>query len=420
LRDWANQIRQALGVNASLEAVQVNDKTVVCIAVAESNLKPIRYKGRSWKRVGSTDQQASEEDETRWVLERIGQTWDALPEPHARWDDLVPEQITLFRKRCNQQGRRLIPESEDDATVLRKLGLITSEGLLTRAAVLLFGREPQRFYPNAFVKIGRFRSPTHIVDDREIRGGLFEQVEETMQYFRERLTTRYEIGGEPAREVVWEYPLDALREAVLNAVCHRDYLDSAHTQIRWYDDRIVIYNPGALQPPLTVERLFQEHISKPRNRLIAEAFYNIGWIERWGTGIQRMRSACLENEQPEPVITEEGGLWVVFHKDWLTEDYLQQLELNSRQIQAIFWLKTHERITNTQYQQLFSVGKRTASLDLSQLVQKGLVEQVGTTGKGTYYRLRLPKGAIGEAKGQQTGNSNTEATPNGADNEMKV
>lgn len=416
LRDWANQIRQALGVNASLEPVAVGDKTVVRITVAESGLKPVRFRGRSWKRVGSTDQQASEDDETRWVLERIGQTWDALPEPRACWDDLAPEQIALFRRRCNQQGRRLIPDSEDDVTVLSKLGLITPEETLTRAAVLLFGREPQRFYHNAFVKIGRFRSPTHIVDDREMRGGLFKQVEETIQYFRDRLTTRYEIGGDLAREVVWEYPLDALREAVLNAVCHRDYLDSAHIQIRWYDDRIVIYNPGALQPPLTIERLFQEHISKPRNRLIAEAFYNIGWIERWGTGMQRMRSACLENGLPEPVIREDGGLWVVFQRDWLTEEYLHRLGLNSRQIQAILWLKTHERLTNTQYQRLFGVSKRTASLDLSQLIRKGLVEQVGTTGKGTYYRLRPFKGAIGAEKGQQTGNWDTEAAPNAADN----
>lgn len=409
LRDWANQIRQTLGVNATLDALEVDGKTVVRIAVAESNAKPVRFKGRSWKRAGSTDQHASDEDETRWVLERVGQTWDAMPEPRARWDDLSPEQMARFRRLCNQQGRRPIPDHEDDATVLRKLGLITPDGQITRAAVLLFAREPQRFYLNAFVKIGRFRSPTHIVDDREIQGTLFEQVEEVMQYFRDRMTTRYEIRGEPARQVIWEYPLDALREAVLNAVCHRDYLDSAHIQIRWYDDRIVFYNPGALLPPITVERLFQEHISKPRNRLIAEAFYYIGWIERWGTGIQRMRAACHENGQPDPVIKEEGGLWVIFQKDWLSEDYLQRLGLNPRQIQAILWLKTHEHLTNTQYQRLFRVSKRTASLDLSRLQEQGLVEQVGTRGKGTYYRLCAPKRAIGATIGQQLGNHGTDS-----------
>lgn len=317
-RDWANQIRQTLGVNAHLKPLQVGDKTVMRIEVGESQAKPVRFKGRSWQRMGSTDQQASDEDETRWVLERVGQTWDALPEPRARWDDLSPEQITLFRQRCNLQGRRPIPEGEDDATVLSKLGLITPEGQITRAAVLLFGREPQRFYLNAFVKIGRFRSPTNIVDDREMRGTLFEQVEAVMQYFRERMETRYEFTGDPAREVVWEYPLDALREATLNAVCHRDYFDSAHIQIRWYDDRVVFYNPGVLQPPLTVER-----------------------------------------------------------------------------------------ITNTQYQQLFRVSKRTASLDLSHLQEQGLVEQVGTRGKGTYYRLRAFKRAIGASIGQELGNYET-------------
>jgi ATP-dependent DNA helicase RecG len=165
---------------------------------------------------------------------------------------------------------------------LRKLGLITEQEQITRAAVLLFAYEPQLFYHNAFVKIGRFRDEIHIEDDREVKGTLFDQVEEIMRYFLENLKTRYEFTGEAAREIIWEYLLEALREATLNAICHRDYLDSAHSQIRWYDDRIVFYNPGGIPAPLTLEQLMQDHPSKPRNRLIAELFYCIGWIEQWG------------------------------------------------------------------------------------------------------------------------------------------
>jgi len=387
LRDWANQIRQALGVNARLEPLQIGDKTIVRIAVAESQAKPIRFKGRSWQRVGSTDQQASDEDETRWVLERIGQTWDALPDLRVHWNDLSSEQIALFRRRCNLQGRRLIPESEDDATVLGKLGLITPDGQITRAAVLLFGREPQRFYLNAFVKIGRFRAPTHIVDDREIRGTLFEQVEGTMQYFRDRMETRYEFTGEPAREVVWEYPLDALREAVVNAICHRDYLDSAHIQIRWYDDRIVFWNPGKLPPALTVETLLRDHPSLPRNRLIAEAFYYIGWIERWGTGIQRMREACLSTGLPEPIFSDHLGIWTTFRKDILTEEYLKSLGLSERQIQAVAHVRQRGSIMNSEYQRIFGVGKATATRELRELVLRGVFATEGRSKRHIRYIL---------------------------------
>jgi ATP-dependent DNA helicase RecG len=108
-----------------------------------------------------------------------------------------------------------------------------------RSAHESFGNQPQRFYPSAIVKIGRFRSPTLIVDDREVYGTDFDQVEGTMGYFREHLQTRFEFVGEPARKVIWEYPLEALREAITNAVCHREHLDTGHTQVRWYDEHLL-------------------------------------------------------------------------------------------------------------------------------------------------------------------------------------
>jgi ATP-dependent DNA helicase RecG len=164
-------------------------------------------------------------------------TWDQVVEPRATLSDLDPEQLRRFRKLCSLKGRRTIPDEEDDATVLAKLGLLR-EGQLLRAAVMLFAKEPQRFYPSAFVKVGRFRSPTLIVDDREIYGTLLDQVDGVMGYFREHLQTRFEFTGEIAREVIWEYPLEALREAITNAVCHRDYLDVGHTQVRWHDEHV--------------------------------------------------------------------------------------------------------------------------------------------------------------------------------------
>jgi len=184
LRDWANKIREELGVNARLELGEVEGKPVVRIVVEESLSKPVCYRGRAYVRSGSTDRIATDEEETRWVLERTGQTWDALPERRARWEHLDPEQIRRFRRLCNLKGRRPIPEDEDDETVLRKLGLLTEDGGITRAAVLLFGREPQYFYVQAFLRIGRFRTPTFVTDDHPIYGTLWDQVDGAMTYFR--------------------------------------------------------------------------------------------------------------------------------------------------------------------------------------------------------------------------------------------
>jgi len=169
----------------------------------------------------------SHEEIVQRLLGASGASWDASVERKATWADLdgrrVREYVTVIR----QTGRRPIPARTSEREVLRKLDLLAGTGP-TRAAILLFGKTPTRFYPSAFIKLGRFRSPTLIVDDRKVSGSLLNQVEETMAWLRERLRTRFEVTGRPQRDVIWEYPLEAVREAIVNAVCHRDYLSAAH------------------------------------------------------------------------------------------------------------------------------------------------------------------------------------------------
>ncbi|HEX29463.1 TPA: transcriptional regulator [Candidatus Poribacteria bacterium] len=395
LRDWANRIAQATHMNPQISMVDYKGEAIVLIRVLESPMKPVPCRGRYFKRVGKSTRRMTEEDLTRAVLDKVGMTWDEVVEPRATLDDLDPEQLRRFRSLCNQKERRPIPPNEDDRTVLEKLGLLR-EGELLRAAVLLFGKDPQRFYPSARVKIGRFRSPTLIVDDRLIGGTLFDQVENTMLYFRERLQTRFEFVGEPAREVIWEYPLEALREAITNAVCHRDYLDTGHIQVWWYDDRIVFFNPGGLPPPLSVEQLKGPHPSKPRNRKIAEIFYYAGLIEQWGRGIQKILDECADANLPEPEFEERmGGLWLTFRQDILTEDHLRSLGLNERQIKAVLYVKEKGSITNREYRQVNSVSNKTAYLELNDLVQRGLLVQEGT-GKSLRYALSKSNAKVTE------------------------
>jgi ATP-dependent DNA helicase RecG len=391
MRDWANRIVQAAHVHPQIKRISYRGKNIVAIQVSESAVKPVPCRGRYLIRVGRSNRQMTDDDLTRAVLGRLAMTWDEIVEPRSTLKDLDSDQIKRFRTDCNQQGRRSIPPNEDDYTVLEKLGLVR-EGQLLRAAILLFGKEPQRFYPSAFVKIGRFRSPTLIVDDREIYGTLFDQVENTIFYFREHLETRFEFEGEPARKVIWEYPLEALRGAVINAICHRDYLGTPHIQIRWYDDQVVLFNSGGLPPPLRLEDLKQSHPSIPRNRKIAEIFFYVGWIESWGGGIQKILDECASAGMPEPKFEERiGGLWLTFLKDILTEENLRSLGLNERQIKAVFYVKEKRRITNAEYQNLSQVSMRTATRELGELGRKGILEQAGKTGRGTFYVLKAPE-----------------------------
>jgi ATP-dependent DNA helicase RecG len=222
-----------------------------------------------------------------------------------------------------------------------------------------------------------------------IGGTLFDQVEGAMLYFREHLETRYEFRGEAAREVIWEYPLEALREAATNAVCHRDYLEFAHTQVRWFDDRLVFLNPGELPPSIRLDQLKEPHASWPRNRKIAEIFFYAGLIEQWGSGIEKMLRECAAAGLPEPDFEERAGcLWVTFRKDPFTPDRLRALGLNDRQIRAVRWAQEHGAVSNREYRQLTGLSDEGARHDLQDLVQKGILRSEGQ-GRSARYVLQL-------------------------------
>jgi ATP-dependent DNA helicase RecG len=185
--------------------------------------------------------------------------------------------------------------------------------------------------------------------------------------------------------------------------------------VRIYDDELIVWNPGGLPLGLTVEDLFKPHPSVLRNKGIGGG-YDMGLIEQWGSGIEKMRKACVKAGIPEPKFEEHQGFRVIFRKDIYTEEYLQKLGLNERQIKAVIYVKEKGKITNKEYQGVCNISERTATRDLSNLVSLGLFMQIGVTGKGTEYILTRHKDAIrpiylsplaGEGRGEgDTGQKN--------------
>jgi ATP-dependent DNA helicase RecG len=183
-----------------------------------------------------------------------------------------------------------------------------------------------------------------------------------------------------------------LREAILNSIIHKKY-EGTTIFLSVYDDRLTIWNPGGLPDDLTMEQLKNKHRSIPRNRLIADVFFMAGYIEAWGRGIEVMQEGCRGYGIPDPVIIEEeGGIEVTFLKDIYTEENLRQLNLNERQIKAILYIKDHRELTNTNYQTINKISKPVATRDLTDLVNRGLILKIGSTGKGTKYMLVRSKG----------------------------
>lgn len=192
----------------------------------------------------------------------------------------------------------------------------------------------------------------------------------------------------PQAPVEYELPKQAMAEAVINAVAHRDYTSNASVQVMLFADRVEVWNPGELPPGLAPEKLRLPHPSIPRNPLIAEPLYLTHYIEKAGTGTLDMIARCREASLPEPNFRQDGGQWVVtLWRDWLTDEVMTSMDLSEKQRQALAFVKTNGRITNKDYRELTGVIIRTASRDLDDLVRKGVFKKVGTTGRSTNYVL---------------------------------
>ncbi|MFZ8802049.1 MAG: ATP-binding protein [Candidatus Calescibacterium sp.] len=384
IRDLPNKIRDKLKITPSISVEEKEGRKILHIKIFPSSI-PVSYEGKFYVRSGSPTQELKDTELAYFLLEKMGKTWDSLS---SGFDisDIDFSTIEMFK---NLAKNRIpsIKEFDSVEKIFLNLKLFDENEKITNAGILLFGKEPQKRFISATVRVGRFKNSTHIVDTVVIEGNLFKQVEEVMNAIKKHLNVRFEIKG-VARQDVWDYPLGALREAVINALIHRDYLSPAEIQIKIYDDRIWIWNPGKLPPQIKLEELKKEHSSYPRNPLIANAFYLAGFIERWGSGTERMVQLCMEQGLPEPEYKEEfGGFSVYFYKDIYTEENLRKMGLNERQIRAVMYVKQKGKITNKEYQMINGIKERMATLELNQLVERGIFRRVGTTGKGTFYAI---------------------------------
>jgi ATP-dependent DNA helicase RecG len=389
LRDWANQISQSTEprIIPEIEIGTIDGKNVVVIWIKEFPIKPVSVKGRCFRRVGNSNRVVQTHEIVEMHLQSTGMSWDRLPVTNALIDEIDLEKVKQYIESARDAGRRKISGGEKPLQILGKLEVI-KDGKVTWAAILLFYKHPQRFLSQAVIHCGKFKEETIVVDDRMIEGTVIEQIEEAMDFIRKNVNVRFVMTGKPAREEVWDYPLEALREAVINAICHRDYTIPSNTEVRIYDNELIVWNPGGLPLGLTLEDLYRPHPSVLRNKGIGGIFYDMGLIEQWGSGIDKMRKACVKAGIPEPKFEEHQGFRVVFRKDIYTEEYLQKLGLNERQIKAVMYVKEKGKITNQEFQKLLNVSKRTVTNDLEDLVKRQLFEKVGTRGRGTFYKLK--------------------------------
>jgi len=313
--------------------------------------------------------------------------------------DLDQTVIAEFRQKWEARHQRRWPEEDTD--LLRAFGALTPDGEVTIAGLLLFGREPQFFLPQASLLFVRsqgttLRGPNGLpgYEQRvEIRGPLAHLLEEAWQVIFKEIHTRAVVRN-LRREEVPEYPPFAIREALVNAVAHRDYrLRGRRIEVRLFADRLEVSSPGGLPGYITLDNIVDEHFS--RNPRLVDVLFQWGYIEALGLGIDRMIEDMVSSGHPQPIFNAKTyNFSVTLPKGEpartavLTGRWDKQEGLNRRQIMALNYMQQNQRITSREFRQLCpEVTAETLRLDMIALVEKGLVLKIGNK-KGTYYVLK--------------------------------
>lgn len=371
-----------------IKVCKIDNKKIVSIKVKESTEKPVFFKSYAYKRVEDTNQRISSSEIRRLAKESAGKTyWDEQICEEASLKDIEEEKVRRFLEKGRFERRLDIIPTISVGEALERLDLIKNSKL-TNAAVLLFGKNPQNFFLQGEMRCARFKGTQSLefIDMKVFGGNVIDQREDGLEFVKEHIRLRAEIKGTERIER-WEYPIEAIREAITNAICHRDYESTANVQIRIFDDRIEVWNPGNLLDGLTVQKLKGKHESVLRSPLLAKNLFLIKYIEQWGIGTNRMIDWCLNYGLPEPVFEEIGGSFVVTIKKYkITEEVL--LSLNERQKKAVEYLLKNKKITNKEYRELNpNISDRTALNDFNDLVERGIITAIGAR-KYRYYILR--------------------------------
>jgi ATP-dependent DNA helicase RecG len=392
LQDLPNKIRQAMGIIADVDLR--NEKGLDYIRISVNPYPyPISCRGKYYRRSGSTTQELSGYELDGFMLQKQGKTWDSVPVPYIKAEDLDITAFRAFRKKALVSGRLSEEDlSISDELLLKNLRLMEGD-YLTRAAVLLFYEDPEKYVFGSYVKIGYFENDAEIRYQDEIHGPLLlmpDKVLETIErkYFKGIISYKG-----ITRVETYPVPREAIREAILNAIVHRDYSTYNPIHIRVYDNKVRIDNDGNLPNNWTVENLMASHPSIPYNPLIASTFFRTGSIEIWGRGVERIISACTREGKPSPdYAIMQSSVMVTFYtreKFGYSEDDCGintgiNTGINAADQNFLAALRANPEITTSEIADTLGITTRSAEYRLNRLKKLNLIERIGAKKNGKW------------------------------------
>jgi len=381
-------------VRTEWEQFETPSGTVVAITVHRSFDLHSLEDGRVFVRAGAENRLLSGEEIRRLATTKTTSAYEEEPVWGAGKEDLDEEIIEEYlAKREERQGRRPSGSIEE---ILTDIGALTRDGQPTVAGLLLFGRRPQSFLPQSGLVFVRFlgnepKGPEGMAGygrREEIEGPLCRVIERAWEVVWEEMRREAVVKG-LVREDRTEYPPFAVREALVNAVAHRDYrLRGRRIEVRMFDDRLEVTSPGGLPGYITIDNIVEEHFS--RNPRIVSGLFYWGFIEELGLGIDRMIEEMVNAGHPPPQFkaTPYSFTVTLYNVQERPGIPAWERDMNERQLAAINYIREHGRITNREYRKLCPhVSSETLRLDLVDLVEKGILLKIGDK-KGTYYILK--------------------------------
>ena len=386
-------------------------REVIVISTGQGASRPYMYRGTAYRRVGNTTLAMSADEYNRILFERMHseQRWENQPATGWSVDDLDVAEIRRTVAEAVRSGRLDEPVSREPNDMLRGLGLFR-EGNLLRAAAVLFGSEERlRFeMPQCLLRVARFRGvdKMHFLDNRQFIGNAFTLLAIGDRFLRETLPIagrfeqdRFERIDEPL------YPPLATREALANALCHRDYsIGGGSIGLAVYDDRLEVTSAGSLHFGLTPEALFAPHESRPWNPLIADTFFRRGVIEKWGSGTLKMAEQFNLAGLPTPEIEDDGwSVTVRFrHSRFVSQEGSKEAGPGQRR-HKIFNLidRSSDGLARREiYVRLAPhISKRQLIRDLEILRDQGLIASFGHGASARWKSVRIENGPLGGSKG---------------------
>ncbi|WP_177197009.1 RNA-binding domain-containing protein [Dyadobacter koreensis] len=390
VQQWLNEIKHKTqpSVIPDSETVEIDGNEVVVLSIKEFPVKPVSFRGRYFKRVQNSNHQLNLGEISDMHLKTFNTSWDSYATNDYKLDDISLEKVSSFIDKSNLLKES--PIQDDPLTVLYKFELI-KESKIVNACHLLFAKNDLFL---ATIELGRFSAPTLIKDGLTLRSDLFSQIEDVLTFVKKHINKEYIITGNPQREERWEYPLNAIREIIINMIVHRDYMHYGDSSVKVFDHYIEFFNPGPLPQSISIEQLLSgDYTSQARNKKVSSIFKEAGVIEKYGSGIKRIQNAFLSYGLDAPVFENfQHGFRVTVSTQTVektvektVEETVEKTVEKTEEI-ILNLIKSDSRITTKAIQQITGLSRRGIEWQIQKLKDQKIINRIGPD-KGGHWEI---------------------------------